>query len=325
MALVAETMLQQTQAARVSIPFENFIQRFPSIADLAAADEQEVLAMWQGLGYYRRARNLHAAALLVMERFDGRVPEAVEALRQLPGVGRYTAGAIASIIFQQRHPAVDGNVHRVLARLHCQQSASSSISDVRTWRRAGELVQASERPGVFNEALIELGATVCTPKSPRCDACPISKWCVAHQRGQAGKYPKARSRRKPTQVHHHAVLITRGEGSKSLLVQQRPDRGMWAGMWQPPTIESHRKLSLVEVKAAIDVPLQNMVMRGSFEHVTTHRRITFRVYRAVSDTRIGTWRSVDKALELPMSNAHRKIMKFIEADHELVRSRKRES
>jgi len=166
-ALVAEVMLQQTQVSRVAERYVEFLRRFPTVRGLAEADEQEVLAAWQGLGYYRRARNLHAAARLIVAERGGRIPRTVDGLRQLPGVGRYTAGAIASIVYGAPAPIVDGNVQRVIARWDANDAPPADASTVaETWRRAEDLVGATARPGVLNEALMELGATVCTPVNP---------------------------------------------------------------------------------------------------------------------------------------------------------------
>src|SRR4051794_17880307 len=177
--LVSEAMLQQTQVATVVPYFKRFIARFPTLASLASADEQEVLRLWQGLGYYSRARNLRAAARRVVEEFGGRLPQDVEQLRSFPGIGRYTAGAVASIAFGRRAPILDGNVIRVLCRL---DQVTADPQDKQTqallWRRAEEIMPKS-RPGDFNSAMMELGALVCTPRSPQCLLCPVREHCEA--------------------------------------------------------------------------------------------------------------------------------------------------
>jgi len=178
-ALVSELMLQQTQVARVVEKFEPFVRRFPTVAALAAAREDEVLAMWQGLGYYRRARLLHAAAKAIVERHRGRVPVRDHAaLLALPGVGRYTAGAIGSIVAGERVPIVDGNVTRVFQRLAARKGSASDRAVVDwAWEEARRYVAGARDPAAANEGLMELGATVCTPAAPRCDACPVSAMC----------------------------------------------------------------------------------------------------------------------------------------------------
>ena len=176
--LVSEAMLQQTQVATVIPYFDRFIGRFPTFRALADADEQDVLRLWQGLGYYSRARNLHAAAKRIVREFGGEMPRTAEALRQLPGVGRYTAGAVASIAFDCPAPIVDGNVARVLCRI--DRIESDPRTDKPTleeiWRRAEQILPAA-RCGDFNSALMELGATVCTPRNPKCLICPMKKGC----------------------------------------------------------------------------------------------------------------------------------------------------
>jgi A/G-specific adenine glycosylase len=180
-------MLQQTRVDTVRPYFERWMRSYPTIDALADADLDDVLRHWQGLGYYGRARNLHRAARLVRERHDGRLPGDPSALRKLPGIGEYTAGAVASIAFGARAPAVDGNVRRVLARLH--GLADPGAAELR--RLATALIPA-ERPGDFNQALMELGATVCTPRSPACGACPLTDWCRAQALGRQEVIPRPR-------------------------------------------------------------------------------------------------------------------------------------
>ena len=211
-ALVAEAMLQQTQVARVVERYPAFMLRFPNARSLANALEQEVLEEWRGMGYYRRARNLHAAAQMIVRNFGGRVPSKASVLRQLPGVGRYTAGAIASIVFGKPEPIVDGNVMRVLARLYAKEGANGDAA-AWTWETADRLVKLAQRsgtPGVFNEAMMELGATVCTPGRPKCETCPLQRFCAARARGLQDEFPIARKRAKPQAWVHHALVVRRG-------------------------------------------------------------------------------------------------------------------
>src|SRR5690349_6148043 len=185
---VSEVMLQQTRVAVVVPYWERWMERFPGAAELAAAPLDDVLACWSGLGYYGRARNLHAGAREVVARYGGRVPGEAAELRTLPGVGRYTAGAIASIAFGRREPLVDGNVARVLARVYAvEEDVKSTAGQKRLWQLAGELVP-DEAPGDFNQALMELGATVCTP-APRCEACPVAEACAARAAGRERELP----------------------------------------------------------------------------------------------------------------------------------------
>jgi A/G-specific adenine glycosylase len=315
-ALVAETMLQQTQVARVIDAYVAFIRRFPNAMALAAADEQDVLAMWQGLGYYRRARNLHRAAKAIMSDFGGKVPRSVEQLLQLPGVGRYTAGAIASIVHGSAAPIVDGNVQRVLMRWHGRIDRHGGRSALKwSWLTADKLVCDAARPGVLNEAMMELGAVICTPRNPRCGECPVRQWCEARRKNLQNRIPSAGRRPAPRSVHHHAVAIT---CDGKVLVEQRDgtsNGSMWAAMWQVPTIESDRRLSEIEIKRALPIKVNDLVASGGFDHHTTHRRIRFHVYWAKVNSRKGTWRGLDEIAQLPMSNAQRRILQLLK--HEM--------
>lgn len=306
-ALVAEAMLQQTQIARVASPFESFLHRFPTPAELAAADEQEVLAHWQGLGYYRRARHLHQAAKMVVERFNGKIPHDVDSLLQLPGVGRYTAGAVASIAFGKAEPIVDANVYRVLARLEAAAApADDRSSQAWTWERAGRLVKAAKKPGRFNEGLMELGSTICTPRNPRCSDCPLARHCKAKSQSVQNDVPPPKQPAKRTIVHHHAVLIQRGT---LVLIEQRPPTGLWARMWQLPTIESAVPLTLGQIADRLAVRVTSLKNGGCFAHQTTHRAITFHVLTARSRSRSGIWPELTELHDLPMSNAQRRIIR----------------
>jgi len=306
-ALVAEAMLQQTQVARVLEKFDAFLKRFPTVEALASADEQQVLAHWQGLGYYRRARNLHAAAKVVIDEFDGAVPAQVDALMRFPGVGRYTAGAIASIVGGQRVPIVDGNIARVLQRWDGDAGAIGEASTThRCWRRMEELVGAARRPGIFNEAMMELGATICTPKAPQCARCPVSKWCKARKTGRENELPVPKQSSDVGTEHHHAVVIER---KRRVLLERRGDDGLWAGLWQPPTIESSNGISARALRNRLPMDVTSIEPCEVFEFRTSSRHVTFHVYRGKTRIRRGRWQPLDRIDEAPMSNAHRKVLR----------------
>lgn len=244
--LVSEAMLQQTQVSRVIDAFNRFLQRFPTVNALAAAGEQSVLHAWQGLGYYRRARQLHAAARVIVERFGGRMPRTADELRQLPGVGPYTAGAIASIAFDARAPIVDGNVMRVMARLFAiADPPDEPATQRRVWALAETGVTRCTSPRIFNQALMELGATVCTPRRPACASrCPLNHTCAAWQRGLVDTIPPPRRRASKQHLWAYAMVIARRGGIEILLTQRpREGRGLWAGMWQIPTLEQDAPLT----------------------------------------------------------------------------------
>lgn len=305
--LVAEAMLQQTQVSRVVPRFKAFIQRFPTVRALAAADEQDVLAMWQGLGYYRRAQHLHSAARMITTQFGGRVPSTVDRLQQLPGVGRYSAAAIASIVFDQPEPMVDGNVRRVLARWEARAGASG---DDWAWERAARLVDSAAAPGTFNEALMELGALICTPRTPQCQHCPVARHCKAFRRNAQHRIPPPKKAARQKLEHHHAVVIVRGG---KVLLERRTSEGMWARMWQAPTIEATKPLGTENVLAALPVRVYQLMKHARFEHQTTHRRITFHVYTAKSRARRGVWCRPENTGDLPMSNAQRRVLAVADA------------
>jgi len=230
---VSEVMLQQTRVEAVVPYYLRWMERFPDLTALAAADEDEVLGLWEGLGYYSRARNLHRAVRVVRDRLGGRVPHEAAELLRLPGVGSYTAGAVASIAFGAVEPAVDGNVRRVLSRLY--DLADPSGAEL-TARAAG-LVDP-ERPGDFNQALMDLGATVCTPRSPGCSGCPLRTLCRAHARGTVAERPTRRKR--PARPHRRFALAVLADAQRRVLFVRRPREGLLGGLWAFPEAEIAR-------------------------------------------------------------------------------------
>jgi A/G-specific adenine glycosylase len=228
---VSEVMLQQTRVQTVIPYYRRWMERFPDVEALAAADEDDVLSLWEGLGYYSRARNLQKAARVVRERHGGSLPDSADALRGLPGFGAYTAGAVASIAFNAPAPAVDGNVRRVLSRLF--DLAAPTGAELQA--RAAELVDPT-RPGDFNQALMDLGATVCMPIEPRCSACPLETLCQARVRGTVHLRPGARPRKViPQRSFAVAVILDRED---RVLLVRRPRVGLLGGMWAFPEVEA---------------------------------------------------------------------------------------
>jgi A/G-specific adenine glycosylase len=230
---VSEIMLQQTQVDRVRGYFTRFIARFPTVSHLAGAREEEVLRLWEGLGYYRRARQLQAAARLVVAEHDGRVPRSAAVLATLPGVGRYTAGAIASIAFDERAPIIEANSRRVIARLvgH-DRPLGGTAGDGPLWEVAERLVPA-RAPGRFNQALMDLGAMICTPTRPRCDACPLGGACVARRTGRTESIPVRAARPEVRRLRETALVLRRGS---RVLVARCPAGAWWEGLWDFPRI-----------------------------------------------------------------------------------------
>ncbi len=318
--LVSEAMLQQTQVATVVPYFERFINRYPTVASLAAADEQSVLTAWQGLGYYRRALNLHRASRVIVSEYGGNLPDDFDAIRGLPGVGRYTAGAISSIVFNQSRPILDGNVTRVLSRLfEVEEPVTDKRVQAYLWELAGVLVPSSRgRPGDFNQAMMELGALVCTKSSPVCVSCPLAGICQGRVSGKVELLPVRSAGRSPRVVHHYAVAAESGE---RFLFHRRSDVGLWAGMWELPTYEENDRGcgSGVLDKWLDGLKLKRigpMSARVSFRHQTTHRTIVFNllhvpVRRAFVNTRDRQWRKLDDLSDLPLSNPQRRMVAYL--------------
>jgi A/G-specific adenine glycosylase len=309
-------MLQQTQVSRVIERFAAFIARFPAAADLARADEHEVLALWSGLGYYRRARGLHAAARRIAD-MGGTVPADARTLRTLPGVGRYTAGAIASIVFGQPEPIVDGNVTRVLMRLEGRDENPRSPGAIRAcWQRAATLADTAHRSrargvsvGVFNEGMMELGALVCTPRAPACERCPLASDCAARRTGRQGEIP-ARASPAPRK-DLHAVSLLAADARGRLLVERRPARGLWAGLWQAPTIESDRPIPAERAAEVFGVARECLIGHDAFVWMTTHRAVRFVVYRSGSAPAAlagREWVSTRALLSRALGSAQRRVL-----------------
>ena len=278
---VSEVMCQQTRVDTVVPYYHRFMERFPSAVELAAAPEDDVMALWSGLGYYRRARMLHAGVRDVVARYGGAIPADAEARRSLPGVGRYTAGAIGSIAFDLEEPVVDGNVARVLSRLHgIDTPLGQAATEERLWSEAGKLVRG-RRPGDLNQAVMELGATVCTPTSPKCDECPLATACVARRDGREATLPVPRARKPPRLVDRAAVVATERGGDRVWMM--RGTDALYGGLWSLPSTEGNDRAA---ARAALaTAPIRARVARdpiGTVEHVLSHRRLTVHVYRATA-------------------------------------------
>ncbi len=270
---VSEIMLQQTRVETVERYYAPFIAAFPTVQALAEADQERVLAHWSGLGYYRRARLLHRGARHVVEALGGELPRTAPALREIPGVGPYTAGAIASIAFDAPEPLVDGNVARVLSRLHAiEEPAEQDARARRHWAEVGEILRRGQ-PRVLAQALMELGATVCTPVAPTCDRCPVADGCEARARRAQGRIPSPRKKVAQPQFRWIALLVRRG--NETLLVK-RPDEGLLAGLWCVPLIPT-KAASPVRAprKAAAQMlgvlPTFGPKSSRTVKHVFTHR------------------------------------------------------
>lgn len=293
---IAEVMLQQTQVATAIPYFERFVAALPDLPALAAADLDRVLALWSGLGYYSRARNLHRAARLCVEHHGGDLPADFDSLLALPGIGRSTAGAIAAQAHGARHAILDGNVKRVLARhrgVTGDLSRGAVLNDL--WAIAESLLP-QQRLADYTQAMMDLGATVCLPRTPRCDACPVARDCVARQEDLVDHIPAKRRRAgSPTR---QACWLLLEDGAGRVHLERRPPAGLWGGLWALPTFDDHAALMAAAAGA------EALREEPPFTHVFTHFRLEVRPFRARAATAAvlsdaeGGWFSVEEALAL---------------------------
>jgi A/G-specific adenine glycosylase len=273
---ISEVMLQQTQVETALPYYERFISEFPTLGALARADEQRVLTLWAGLGYYRRAKNLMAAAKLIVEKHDGKIPSEYDALIDLPGIGPYMAGAILSIAFNKPYPIVDGNVRRVLSRLNGWTEENPKA----LWDAAARVVRQAE-PRLVNQAIMELGAKVCSFKSPRCLICPVQTACTAFKTGMQEEIPPVKKR--PATVHVHLFAIVCRKGDRYLM--KHAD-----GMWEFPMLS--------------ELPSGEFTRIGQCKHTITHHRLDVSVYEGKFEEKGLEWKDVN---EIPISSLTRKI------------------
>jgi A/G-specific adenine glycosylase len=280
---VSEIMLQQTRVETVIPYFERWMKRFPSIADLASASQQEVLSIWEGLGYYSRARNLHRAAQIVLSEYAGELPQDPKTLRNLPGIGRYTAAAIASIAFGLDEPAMDGNIRRVLARYFDVRSpARSNQGEHRLWQLAAENLPAG-RAGDYNQALMDLGATICAPRAPDCSNCPLADACAAYALGVQEERPVTLPK---GAIPHHIVTAAIIRNNGHVLIAQRPQGGLLGGLWEFPggKLKSGEDLASClrrEIREELGIEIGVGDPLGVYRHAYTHFRVTLHAFQCV--------------------------------------------
>lgn len=317
---VSEIMLQQTQVKTVIPYWERWMTQLPGLKALARAPQARVLKLWEGLGYYSRARNMRRAARLLVRDFDGKFPADFEAVLGLPGIGRYTAGAICSIAFNQPHPVLDGNVIRVLTRLFgITRNPKERRTNERLWRLAGEFVSAARRRtngcSHLNQALMELGATVCLPKNPRCAHCPVRTECVALRTDRVDRLPNLPRRAKATPRRFMAFVL---KDSGRYLVRQRPNGVVNAGLWEFPNVE-------VDVGRVIDprtiagqvlgLRLETVDDLFTVRHTITRYRIALDVFsgRVGAKATPGQWLTLAEINSRALASAHRRIFEKISA------------
>ena len=272
---VAEVMLIQTRVETVIRYYRDFLQRFPDVASLAAADLDEVLKAWEGMGYYARARNLHRAARLIVSEHGRELPSDYASLMELPGIGEYVAAAVASIAFGERRLAIDGNVRRVLSRLYDLENPRSA----RLRKLAGGLV-GCDRPGDINQALMDLGSTVCTPRDPACGSCPLEGACLARARGTQNRRPGVRSRRDRPHKSIAAGVVWR---DGRILIARRPQDGLLGGLWEFPggkieAAESPPEAVVREVREELGVEVEPADKIAAVDHAYSHFSITLHAY-----------------------------------------------
>ena len=292
---VSEIMLQQTRVEAVIPYFVRWMERFPGIVELAAASEQEVLSAWEGLGYYSRARNIHKAARILMENYGGKLPRELTGLRKLPGIGRYSAGAIASMAFGLDVPTLDANIRRVFARFFdVAEPADSPSGKEKLWALAEKHLPKG-RAGDYNQALMDLGATICLPKAPRCSRCPLKEECLARRLGIQDQRPILKPK---AEIPHYTVTaaVIRREGK--VLMAKRPSKGLLGGMWEFAGGKSEKNETLEaclerEIREELGVEIRVGMPFGIYQHAYTHFRIT--VHAFLCDLTDGEPRPIEAA------------------------------
>jgi A/G-specific adenine glycosylase len=308
-------MLQQTRVETVIPYFEKWMQLFPTVEDLAKASEQDVLNTWEGLGYYSRARNLHKAAKIVVEKHNGKLPRDLKELRALPGIGRYTVGAIASIAFNLDESTLDGNLRRVFARLFdVSQPADAPAGEKILWELAAEHLPRGQA-GDYNQALMDLGATICLPKNPRCLICPLMEICKARINGMQGQRPVLKPK-KATPHHIHAAGVILEDGK--VLLAKRPSKGLLGGMWEFPNgrVDGNPDEGLESI---LETEYSLKVQKGEalkiVKHAYTHFKVTVHAYRceliSISKNKNLKWVRLKELENYPMGKVDRQIARVL--------------
>ncbi len=314
---LSEVMLQQTGVAAVIPYYERFLARFPDVNALASAPVEEVVELWAGLGYYSRARNLHKAAAVVAKAHGGAFPATVEGLQSLPGVGRSTAGAVAAIAFGVRAPILDGNVRRVLARLFAlREDPRSPAAEKKLWVWADALTPGG-RPGDYAQAIMDLGATVCTPRAPGCERCPLEGLCRARALGIEGELPVRRTKKAVPTVAHVALLVSRGG---RLLVRRRPLEGMLGGLWEFPSGAVAERGTPARAAAVLgrDLGTGEPVPAGGVAHAYSHFKLDLHLFRAeagptcrIAEEGESRWLTPAELTGWPLHGAHKKALPLL--------------
>lgn len=276
---LSEIMLQQTRVDQGLPYYTRFVEKFPDVFHLATATEQEVFKLWQGLGYYSRARNLLKTAQQVVSRFGGDFPSDLKTLQSLPGIGSYTAAAVSSLAFGMPHPVVDGNVYRVIARLYGVTTPIPSTKAHNEFVKIAQTLMPAAHPALFNQAMMELGALVCTPKNPQCDSCPLRLACFARQHDQTASFPvQIKKTKQKTLYLYYIVMSVESTNKTKVVLRHRDTKGIWAGLYDFPCIETGNPLKVEEVMALLagktDLPISDFSITNisaEYKHLLTHR------------------------------------------------------
>jgi A/G-specific adenine glycosylase len=324
---VSEIMLQQTQVTTVIPYYVRFLETLPTIADLAAAPESLVLRLWEGLGYYRRARSLHAAARLLVRSHGGRLPDDMEVLASLPGMGKYTVGAVLSQAFDHRLPILEANSRRLLARFFAEEEEPAKSAG-RLWGLS-EILLPRRRVGAFNQALMEVGALVCTSKKPNCNECPLQARCLAHARGLQDELPRRAAAPRVEHVNEVAVVPTyRGR----VLIVRRPEQGRWAGLWEFPHGPIHDGETASQAARRVLRELLGLLGRAADPIATLNHAVTrFRIEMTCLTSRVarpsfrlalhteGRWLRPRSLTALPLSAPQRRLADKLVAENRFTR------
>jgi len=318
---VSEIMLQQTQVKTVIPYYERWIKTLPTIDKLANAPEQRILKLWEGLGYYTRAKNLKKSAKMICKEMNGKLPNTVKNLQNLPGIGRYTAGAISSIAFGLKAPVLDGNVKRVLSRLFCiNKNGTASAFENCLWKKAEDLLPV-RRPGDFNQALMELGATVCIPGSPICQQCPLRTICKAFLKNKVNEFPPSKKIKSSKKIEVSAGIIIK---NKKVYIQQRLKNGLMGGLWEFPggkreQGESSEECLKREIKEELRVNVASLNKVMTIKHTYTQFRVTLTVFNCKLQKKQirpdgweqWKWVSLSNLKKYPFPAANVKIVKYL--------------
>lgn len=319
---VSEVMLQQTQVKKVVAYFERFIAKFPDVQRLAAAPLQDVLKVWEGLGYYARARNLHKAAQIITKECHGKIPSDYASFRKLPGVGDYSAAAVQSIAYNEPYAAVDGNIKRVMARLFLMDIPINAATEAKQFQQKADELLDKEEAGKFNQAMMELGAIVCRPQSPTCLVCPVNQFCGAFQTARQDEFPIRRKSEKVPEHHIAAGVIFKGD---EVLIVQRPLAGLLGGLWEFPNghvekSENSEQACIRNISEVVNLSVSDIKYLTQVRHTFTHFKIMVDVFECnyVSGEVVlngpidAKWVKLSELNDYPLPRATHKIL------HELI-------